>query len=117
MKPKFKDHVSGLGITVDGVNYMVVYLTKFTVHPGGIYTAEVQVRMYDSFGLDKSDIDGLDKNEEKGIWDRGVQNMKNTPKRLARAFFVAWWTLQHFFGYKPLRTVIIINEKISGFIK
>jgi hypothetical protein len=115
MKPKFRDHTEGLGITVDGVNYIVVVLTKFTVKPGGSYTAEVQVQMYDSFGVDESDIEKLTRNEKSG-WD-WLWHQKNVFLGwFMKSRFIAWWTLQHVFGCKPLRTVIINNETLSGTI-
>ncbi len=102
--PTFNDNATGLGITVDALNYTCIVLRKFTIAPDGKYVASIQVQMYDSFGLDTKDVNNFGRN--------------NVFKRVTfKLGFIAWWILQHVKGYKHLDTQIYINETLSGTIR
>jgi hypothetical protein len=102
--PTFNDNFSGLGITIDAINYTCVVLKKFTITPQGKYVASIQVQMYDTFGLDDEDVKNF-----------GEQNIFK--KVGAKLGFIAWWVLQHVKGYKHLNTKIFNDETISGTLK
>jgi RHS repeat-associated protein len=103
--PVFHDNTTGLGITVDGINYTVITISKFKINPDKTYTATIKVRMYDSFGLDTQDI--LD-----------LLNHPNIILRKALVSnFIAWWILQHVKGFKHLDVKIENTETISGSLK
>lgn len=58
--------------------------------------------IYDHFGLDKNDVL---KYQSKGLLSDPFN---------AGIGFAAWWRLQHTRGYKPLRTMIVLNASIKG---
>jgi hypothetical protein len=58
-----------------------------------LWTADIEVTIYDNFGLDKHDALTYQGNHDG---------------------FAAWWLLQHTRGHKPFQTKFVIKSRING---
>lgn len=102
-RPNFTNPYFGLGVTVHGTQFLRVYLTDFKIDPtSGKYSAKFRMETYDDFGLSVED----------------VMNYQNDWRHPSHAEgFVAWWILQHRWGFEPFTTKIASQLSFSGSIK
>jgi hypothetical protein len=86
-----KNNTDGLGITIHGVSYVEVHLLKYEPGLRKNYFVQLQVDLYDNFGLGAEDlvIDNYLTQWYKW-WDSKA--------------FQSWYLLQHKFNHVPLRT-------------
>jgi hypothetical protein len=95
-RPKFNgawNKFSGLQIAINDTEAHEIKLLNFKTEGGVIWSADVEVTIYDNFGLDKADALKYQANH------RG---------------FAAWWLLQHTRGYKPFVTKVVIKSSVGG---
>ena len=83
-------------MAIHGWTVCEVNVTKFDLNPDGTYTGNLEFTFIDNFGLDSKDKDDF----------------------LGLDGFECWFILQHYekFNkkYKPFRTVVKIDQPISG---
>ena len=95
-RPKFNDtwcKFSGLQIAINDTEANEIRLINFRKEGGVLWYADIEVTIYDNFGLDKNDA----------LMYQGKH-----------AGFAAWWLLQHTKGFKPFVTKIVIKSSIEG---
>lgn len=94
-----EDFARGLGLMINGVQYVLVYATAYFYDPStGTYDLHLKFVMYDVFGLDDDDLD-----------EYGADSTWNVSA--AMTGITAWWQLQHQFGYAPLVTRAEVTRK------
>ena len=92
-RANFKD---GLGITIHGVSYVEVHLLKYEPYRNKNYYVQLQVDLYDNFGLGSEDLQ--------------IDNyLTQWYKWFDMHAFQSWYLLQHKFGHIPLRTHVQIT--------
>jgi len=89
----YGDEDNGLKIAVNDVWAYEVSITNIE-HQGDLFKANVELILYDHFGLDKPDMEKIFKYVSPG--------------------FNAWWVLQHHHGWKPFITKMTINFEAYG---
>ena len=96
---KTGDFANGLGVMINGVQYVYVVATHYDFDPARRhYRLRLKFLFYDVFGLDDDDLreygatadDWLTSDAAKGI--------------------TAWWQLQHQFRHAPLVTRIVVTR-------
>jgi hypothetical protein len=95
-RPKFNDiwnKFAGLQIAINDTEANEVKLLNFRTEAGVLWYADIEVTIYDNFGLDKHDA--------------LIYQGKHSG-------FAAWWLLQHTRGFKPFVTKIVIKSSIEG---
>jgi hypothetical protein len=85
--------LAGLKILINDTESSEIRLISFTKDSGINWTAEIEVTIYDNFGLDKPDV------------------LKYQGKHEG---FAAWYLLQHSRNYVPFKTKIVTRTKIQG---
>jgi hypothetical protein len=99
------DWANGLGLMVNGVQYVFVHVTKY--HYDSCkqqYTIELEFHLYDIFGIDSTDM---------GRFGSGgdYKNMEGVPVvGTSTTGISSWWQLQHQKGYAPLLTKIVAKR-------
>lgn len=83
----------GLQIAINDTEAHEIKLLNFSTYGGVLWTADIEVTIYDNFGLDKNDA----------LTYQGKHSG-----------FAAWWLLQHTRGYKPFQTKFVIKTRIEG---
>ncbi|MCA0396555.1 MAG: RHS repeat-associated core domain-containing protein [Bacteroidetes bacterium] len=99
-RPLFDEKFSGLGITIHGVQKMELYLENFSINQKGRFYAEININLYDDFGLSRDDVTQF--------------SGKFAPYKTG---LYAWWILQNQRGYKVFQTKVSATIEISGNIK
>ncbi|SOD20569.1 DUF3289 family protein, partial [Pedobacter xixiisoli] len=84
---------SGLQIAINDTEEHEIKLLNFRKEGGVLWYADVEVTIYDNFGLDKHDA---------------LHYQASHPG------FAAWWLLQHTRNYKPFVTKVVIKSGIGG---
>lgn len=101
--PKFStgDYDNGLGLMINGVQYVYVLATHYLHDPKAArYCIGLRFLFYDVFGLDDDDLAEF-----------GASDNWSVDKRIG---ITAWWQLQHQFGYAPLVTRVIVDRAFEG---
>lgn len=96
IRPKFNgtwNKFVGLQIAINDTESHEIKLLNFRTEGGVLWSADVEVPIYDNFGLDKADALTYQGNHSG---------------------FSAWWLLQHTRGYKPFVTKVVIKSGIGG---
>lgn len=83
----------GLQIAINDTEAHEIRLINFRKEGGVLWYADIEVTIFDNFGLDKNDA----------LMYQGKH-----------AGFAAWWLLQHTKGFKPFVTKIVIKSSIEG---
>jgi hypothetical protein len=89
----FWNKFAGLQIAINDTEAHEIKLLNFRTDHSNLWYADVEVTIYDNFGLDKADV------------------LKYQGKHLG---FAAWWLLQHTRSYKPFVTKVVIKSRING---
>ena len=89
----FWNKFAGLQISMNDTESNEIKLLNFRTDHSNLWYADVEVTIYDNYGLDKADA------------------LKYQGKHLG---FAAWWLLQHTRGYKPFVTKVVIKSRING---
>ncbi|MFO1497766.1 MAG: carboxypeptidase-like regulatory domain-containing protein [Verrucomicrobiota bacterium] len=98
------DFGNGLGVMINGVQYVVVYVEEYEYHScTEEYRIKLKFALYDVFGLDDDDL------REFGAADDSFYHST------AAIGITAWWQLQHQFDYAPLLTrgVVELEYNVS----
>jgi hypothetical protein len=96
------DFNNGLGLMINGVQYVYVVATKYNYDEGKKkYSLTLKFIFYDVFGLDDEDL------TEFGASSDGVFSSN------AAIGITAWWQLQHQHGFAPLVTRIILEKQFE----
>lgn len=93
--------MSGLGIILNGTESYRIEIINYKCLEKK-FIVEIDVKIYDNFGLDKNDITVTNKDEMRG-------HMKKFPYE-----FLSWFYLQRVRGYAPFRTVMEYTDIIEG---
>jgi hypothetical protein len=99
----FIDKVGGLGIAINDTWGYDVIINKFVIdEEKKIYSADLEIEIFDHYGLDSLDIDPKEK-----------------PKYANDSGFRSWFYLQHSRKYqlRPFITIIKFKKQISGSYK
>lgn len=90
----FHNKFAGLQILINDTEYTEIKLLNFQINPATLeWVADVDVVIYDHFGLDKHDA-------------LAYQD--------AHSGFASWWLLQHTRGYKPFETKVTVRKRLYG---
>jgi hypothetical protein len=89
----FWNKFAGLQIAINDTEAHEIKLLNFRTEYSTFWYADVEVTIYDNYGLDKADA------------------LKYQGKHLG---FAAWWLLQHTRSYKPFVTKVVIKSRING---
>jgi hypothetical protein len=91
------DFNNGLGVMINGVQYVFVYAEKYDYSScEKRYEIGLKFVLYDVFGLDDDDLD-----------EYGAKNTWGTD---AQQGITAWWQLQHQFDYAPVLTRAVVRK-------
>lgn len=98
------DRSHGFQIIINDTEETQIYIHPDSYSYDGVrfWAVKVTIIIYDHFGLDKNDA----LTYQSTGWRSDPIN--------AGAGFAAWWRLQHRRGYKPFRTMIVLNAFIKG---
>ena len=89
-----RNKLTGLQILINDTEQTQIKLLNFQIDPATqIWVADIEVTIYDHFGLDKHDALVYQGNHRA---------------------FAAWWILQHKRNYKPFTTKIVVKNRLYG---
>jgi hypothetical protein len=94
-----QDFNNGLGVMINGVQYVYVVATHYNYFPTAIkYCLTLKFIFYDVFGLDDDDLTEFGAASDSAFSSNAAIGI------------TAWWQLQHQHGYAPLVTRIILEQ-------
>lgn len=94
-----EDFGNGLGVMINGVQYVYVIATHYQYDPKAQrYCIRLKYVFFDVFGLDDDDLD-----------EYGAKSDSVLSSTAAKGI-TAWWQLQHQFGHAPLVTRIVVEK-------